>query len=222
MESAQSNQDRVIAETAEKRNELDGFIYETRSAVEGELAPFLTPAAVDELQNKLMREEDWLNDSMDQEPPVQKSDYVRHLTDLRALAEPAQRRRREKQQRSGAVSTFKSTLTKYRLQASSPEGKNAHIEASEKAKVIAAVDEQEQWLQDARRVGVERLADPILTKPVPKPQPAPAPAAAAPAPQPAPAAEAAAPAAEPQAASAEPAANMDIALQLHMERYLSA
>jgi heat shock protein 4 len=212
VEGAQSLQDRVIAETAEKRNELESFIYETRSALDAELQPFLKADAIAAFQKQLDAAESWLDEVRDQDTPVQKSDYVRKLAELKAVTDPAERRRGEQKNRAEAISALKSAATKYRLQAVSPDAKFAHIEANEKAKIVAAVDELESWLQGAvqkqdalngtdepvftcaelnnKRLALSKLADPIMSKPVPaapKPEAAPQPA-----PQAAPAADAAA------------------------------
>ena len=233
VEAAQALADRVFAETAEKRNEVEAFIYESRTDLETDLAPFLTAEAIASFGKQLDAAEQWLDEVRDQEVAPQKSDYVRKLAELKALGEPAQRRRGESKNRGSSVSALKSALTKYRLQAASPDAKYAHIDAADKARITAECETVEAWLQtatgqqdaraatedpaftcaecDGKRAALERLADPIMSRPVPKPAPAPAAPAAADAPMPdAGAAAAAAAAAASAAAAATAKAEADV------------
>lgn len=194
LEASQAGQDRVVAETAEKRNDLESFIYEIRNDISADLAPYVESAVADRFNTQLNEAEDWL--SSDEGYSAQKSEYVRKLSDLKSVSDPIKFRKNDSQNRSASVSSFRSSLTKYRLQASSPDAKFAHIDAAEKAKVLNLVAEGEAWLEqtqlrqdslpltadpvltcsecDNRRGILERLAHPILSKPIPPPAPVPA------------------------------------------------
>lgn len=204
LEASMAGQDRLIIETAEKRNDLETFLYDMRSKITGSLSEFITPAAADAFSAQLLEVDDWL--MTDEGCSAKKSEYVRRLADLKAVVDPVIRRQQEKSNRDQYVSALQQALTKYRMQAMSADQKFAHIEAAEKQKVLAACDETESWLStklseqsllsanqdpvltcaeiDGKRIALQNLAEPIMSKPVPAPAAAPAPApAAAPAPE---------------------------------------
>eukprot|EP00455_Lapot_gusevi_P024646 TRINITY_DN256_c0_g1_i3.p1 TRINITY_DN256_c0_g1~~TRINITY_DN256_c0_g1_i3.p1 ORF type:complete len:279 (+),score=118.05 TRINITY_DN256_c0_g1_i3:33-839(+) len=214
VEVEMSNQDRVVAETAEKRNELESYVYETRNSIQNELKDYIRSDIADQFVNTLNETEDWL--LTDEGSSCQKSEYVRRLKELKAIGDAAVRRKFEHENRERAVGQLKATVTRYQTSVGS-DPKYSHIEQSEKDRILAFCNQTEDWLTqvqaqqdrvplsedpvftcdslEKKRREIENLADPILSKPKPQPAPQPAqpaqPAAdAQPQPQPAPEASA--------------------------------
>ncbi|KAL2830929.1 heat shock protein 70 family [Aspergillus pseudoustus] len=88
-------EDKLIAETDEKKNELEGTIYEMRDKLDGVYAEFASDEEKDKLRSKLTDLEDWLyDDGYD----ATKSVYVAKLDEIRFVAGPIIQRYREKQE----------------------------------------------------------------------------------------------------------------------------
>ncbi|KAL3481879.1 heat shock protein 70 family [Aspergillus californicus] len=86
--------DKLIAETDEKKNELEGTIYEMRDKIDGIYADFASDEEKDKLRSKLSTLEDWLYEDGED---ATKSVYVSKLDEIRFVAGPIIQRHREKQ-----------------------------------------------------------------------------------------------------------------------------
>ncbi|KAL4934637.1 Hsp70 chaperone Hsp88 [Aspergillus undulatus] len=85
--------DKLIAETDEKKNELEGTIYEMRDKIDGVYAEFANEEEKDKLRSKLTDLEDWLYEEGED---TTKSVYVAKLDEIRFVAGPIIQRHREK------------------------------------------------------------------------------------------------------------------------------
>ncbi|CEN62637.1 Putative Hsp88-like protein [Aspergillus calidoustus] len=93
-ENSMYMEDKLVAETDEKKNELEGTIYELRDKIDGIYAEFASDEEKDKLRSKLTDLEDWLyEDGYD----ATKSVYVAKLDEIRFVAGPIIQRYREKQ-----------------------------------------------------------------------------------------------------------------------------
>ncbi|KAL2845192.1 heat shock protein 70 family [Aspergillus pseudodeflectus] len=93
-ENSMYMEDKLVAETDEKKNELEGTIYELRDKIDGIYAEFASEEEKDKLRSKLTDLEDWLyEDGYD----ATKSVYVAKLDEIRFVAGPIIQRYREKQ-----------------------------------------------------------------------------------------------------------------------------
>jgi heat shock protein 4 len=93
-ETSMYMEDKLVAETDEKKNELEGTIYELRDKIDGIYAEFASEEEKDKLRSKLTDLEDWLyEDGYD----ATKSVYVAKLDEIRFVAGPIIQRYREKQ-----------------------------------------------------------------------------------------------------------------------------
>lgn len=82
VEAAWANEDKVIRETADKRNELESYIYAMRTKLESTLRNYYTSNENSALATKLNEAEDWLyGDGFDST----KSNYARKIDELKAL-----------------------------------------------------------------------------------------------------------------------------------------
>jgi len=144
MEVAQSNADRVVQETAEKRNELESYVYDMRAKLDDSLKDFVKPEVKSSFHENLNAMEEWLyDDGYD----AQKSEYVKRINELRAVGDAIAQRHWETQHREDGVHQLKAAVAKYQAFVSIADGdKYAHISADDKAKVSASASTADEWL----------------------------------------------------------------------------
>ena len=194
LEAAMANEDRLITETADKRNELESYIYSMRDKVDGELKNFGSEDEKSNLKALLMESEDWLyGDGFDSV----KSMYVRKLDDLRAIGDKIEFRFAESLGRSEAVEGLKKQVDLCRQFASNRDESYSHITDDERDRIITEAKGAEDWMYDllakqtdlpdsvdpvltsamiqTRRQSLFNVTNPIMIKPKPKPAPPPAP-----------------------------------------------
>ncbi|RAH73049.1 Hsp70 chaperone Hsp88 [Aspergillus aculeatinus CBS 121060] len=92
-ENAMYMEDKLIAETDEKKNELEASIYELRDKIDGVYSEFASEEEKEKLRAKLMDTEDWLYDEGED---TTKSVYVAKMDEIRFIAGPIIQRHREK------------------------------------------------------------------------------------------------------------------------------
>ncbi|EFJ49538.1 heat shock protein Hsp70E [Volvox carteri f. nagariensis] len=196
--------DRLQEETNERKNALEGYVYDLRNKLYDAYAPYIKEADKEVLQGQLTAMEDWLYDEGED---TTKSVYIAKLDELKAKGAPVERRYAEDQTRGSAVEGLRSTLEHYRSLARSDRPQYAHISPEERATVLKECDAAQAWLDERlalqanltkadepalltadinkKRDTVERACKPIMSKPAPPP-PTPPPAAASPAAEPEP------------------------------------
>ncbi|OJJ63675.1 hypothetical protein ASPSYDRAFT_25728 [Aspergillus sydowii CBS 593.65] len=123
--------DKLIAETDEKKNELEGTIYEMRDKIDGVYAEFASEEEKDKLRSKLTDLEDWLYEEGDD---TTKSVYVAKLDEIRFVAGPIIQRHREK------LDAEREAIQK--AQEEEAVKKRAEIEAKRKAEEEAKAAEE--------------------------------------------------------------------------------
>lgn len=204
VEAQMAFDDRLITETADKRNELESYIYSMRDKVVGEFKTYITAAEKDEMSQKLNTAEDWLyGDGFDSS----KQEYGRQLETLKVIGNAVEFRCVEAQTaRPHAVELLKKQLDMCKQFASKYDENTAHILEEEREKLRKEVQKTENWMYDMigkqgdlpasanpcltseiiskKRNELFGFSNPIITKPKPKPVVVPTPA-----PTPAPKAE---------------------------------
>ncbi|PWY77439.1 heat shock protein 70 [Aspergillus heteromorphus CBS 117.55] len=93
-ENSMYMEDKLIAETDEKKNELEASIYELRDKIDGIYSEFANEEEKDKLRAKLTDLEDWLYEEGED---TTKSVYVAKMDEIRFVAGPIVQRYREKQ-----------------------------------------------------------------------------------------------------------------------------
>jgi len=183
-------QDRLVAETDMKRNELESYVLEIRGAIQDALGEYETEDVKAAFLETLMTTEDWL---YDEGFDAQKSEFVNRIQELRKVGDPIQQRAFEAMNRENAVQKLKSVIGKYQTAASSEDEKYSHIEAEERAKVATLCTETDAWLAeslskmdrqakhenplvtcsqlDAKKNEIESTCGAIMNKPKPAPKP---------------------------------------------------
>ncbi|KAG6005864.1 Heat shock protein hsp88 [Claviceps maximensis] len=92
-EASMIMEDKLVADTEEKKNELETYIYDLRAKLDEQYAEFTTEEEKASIKSQLEAAEDWLYDEGDD---ASKGVYVAKLDELRALAGPLVQRHFEK------------------------------------------------------------------------------------------------------------------------------
>jgi heat shock protein 4 len=186
--------DTLAIETAEAKNSLESYIYNTRSKLQDSLVPFSTEEERTPLLKMLDEAENWLyGDGED----VTKSVYAEKLASLQKHGDPIALRGKEAELRPEAINALVDAIAHWQGELSTTSDKYDHIDKADKDKISAELDNARTWLvasrakQDAlpqtanpvlltadliaRKNNLEKLAKPILSRPKPKPKPAEAP-----------------------------------------------
>jgi heat shock protein 4 len=165
-EVAMANTDRIVQETADKRNELESYIYDMRDKVSSEshYGPYGTDAEKADFASRNEAMENWLyEDGFD----ATKAVYVEKLAELKKYGDPLKKRRLEAESRPNAVSSLKASLEVYNkwVNESQADEKYEHITDEERATVHGQCDEISAWLYGMldKQGGMAANQDPILT-----------------------------------------------------------
>ncbi|CAM9352873.1 unnamed protein product [Pylaiella littoralis] len=144
VEAQMANQDRVIQETADKRNELESYVYAMRDKLVGTLQPYIEGEEAKAFGSSLTAAEDWLYS--DEGFDSTKSVYTAKLKELTDLGNPVENRLYETTHRQEAASDLQKVIDGYVKFANSSDDAYAHIETEEKAKVRDCSKKAEKWL----------------------------------------------------------------------------
>jgi len=139
---------REIMETDEKRNDLEGYIFNMRDKIsEGmEYGAFVSSADRDAFSSALMTAEDWLYDN----PDSTKIQYIEKLEELKRSGDPIVWRCKEDANRAEWIEAVMGTVKNYRSASQDPGDKYGHISPDKLSKISTACSELETWLQDAK------------------------------------------------------------------------
>ncbi|TGO24564.1 hypothetical protein BPAE_0100g00320 [Botrytis paeoniae] len=88
-ENTMNMEDKLVADTEEKKNELETYIYEMRSKIDDQYAEFASDEEKEKLKAKLEASEDWLYDEGED---ASKAVYVSKMDDIRMVAGPIAQR----------------------------------------------------------------------------------------------------------------------------------
>jgi heat shock protein 4 len=92
-EAAMVMEDKLVADTEEKKNELETYIYDMRNKLDDQYADLASDEEKEKIREKLMASEDWLYDEGDD---TTKAVYIAKMDEIRALAGPVVQRHFEK------------------------------------------------------------------------------------------------------------------------------
>ena len=107
LEANMALEDRIIVETADKRNELESYLYSMRDKLDKSLKAYGQDQVRDHLKSLMTSTEDWLyNEGFDST----KSEYSRKLDELKAISNPIETRLYEAENRSYAIDGLKKQL----------------------------------------------------------------------------------------------------------------
>jgi len=149
IEVAMANNDRIVRETADMRNELESYIYGMRDKVtsDSQLGTYSSDAEKAAFTAKNEATENWLyEDGFDASKKV----YAEKLGELKALGEPMEKRQRESQQRPAAVQSLQASLETFTnwVNESQSDAKYDHITDGERETVRTKSSEISTWLYE--------------------------------------------------------------------------
>jgi heat shock protein 4 len=181
--------DKLVADTEDRKNALEEYVYDMRGKVEDRFAAYTKPEEKEKLFAALTEAEDWLYSEEGEE--ATKSVYVERLDKLKALGDPITQRYREAEDRPRTVSSLRETMNEYMDKATSSDERYSHIDEKEKQKIVEQVANTQHWLDslvarqaerpknenpvllakdvEEKRQAIIMMAVPILSKPKPKP-----------------------------------------------------
>lgn len=166
MEVAMANNDRIIKETADMRNELESYIYDMRDRIvsDSHLGMYATTEEKGAFQDANEKMENWLyEDGFDATKKV----YAEKLAELKALGSPIERRQVEAQARAACVDALKVNLDKFQnwVNDSQADESFAHISDEEREKTRLLVDSISGWMYEMldRQGNLNLNQDPVLT-----------------------------------------------------------
>ncbi|MDI1485321.1 MAG: adenyl-nucleotide exchange factor sse1 [Ramalina farinacea] len=126
-EGAMFMEDKLVADTEDKKNELESYIYELRGKIDDQYSDFASDEEKTKLKEKLEQSEDWLYDEGED---ASKNVYVAKMDEIRFVAGPIVGRYQDKieEERQAVLKIEEEKAAK----------KRAEIEARKKAEEEAA------------------------------------------------------------------------------------
>ncbi|OTA99290.1 hypothetical protein M426DRAFT_325275 [Hypoxylon sp. CI-4A] len=88
-ESSMVMEDKLVADTEEKKNELETYIYDLRNKLDDQFADFANDDEKDKIRSKLTESEDWLYEDGED---ATKAVYIAKMEEIRSMAGPITQR----------------------------------------------------------------------------------------------------------------------------------
>ncbi|KAF3061322.1 Heat shock protein hsp88 [Daldinia childiae] len=88
-EASMLMEDKLVADTEEKKNELETYIYDLRNKLDDQYADFASEEEKEKLRTKLTQSEDWLYEDGED---ATKAVYIAKMDEIRAMAGPITQR----------------------------------------------------------------------------------------------------------------------------------
>jgi len=111
-EAQMAAQDKLIQETADKRNELETYIYGMRDKIIDQLQPYVEDAVKEEFSRRLENAEQWLYS--DEGFDTTKAEYAKQINELKSIGDPIEKRLWEHSYRDNTVSQLTSLIEEYK------------------------------------------------------------------------------------------------------------
>lgn len=148
-ESAMVMEDKLVADTEEKKNELEAYIYDLRAKLDEQYSEFASDEEKETIKAKLEATEDWLYEEGED---TTKGVYVAKIDEIRAMAGPIVQRHFEKVESERQAALEKAEAER--------AAKKAEEDARKAAEAEKANPDQEMKDADAPQQETEGTADP--------------------------------------------------------------
>lgn len=148
-------EDKLVADTEEKKNELETYIYELRNKLDDQYAPFASDEEKEKLRSKLEATEEWLYDEGED---ASKGIYVAKIEELRALAGPIVQRYFDKVEADRQAVQARIDAEKAAKAAAEAEARKAAGGGSDKPAAEEAPKDEEMTDADAPKAEVEEAS----------------------------------------------------------------
>ncbi|KAJ3070834.1 adenyl-nucleotide exchange factor sse1 [Podochytrium sp. JEL0797] len=135
--------DRLVIDTAEKRNQLEEYVYYAREKLDMAWSDFIVDSERTSFMKECNEMEDWLyGDGED----ATKSVYVEKLAGLKKQGDPVAARYLESEERPRAERLFREYANDIAIKLAAEDDRYAHIDAADMAKVKKELDTKLAWL----------------------------------------------------------------------------
>jgi len=157
-EAAMAMEDKLVADTEEKKNELETYIYDLRNKLDDQYADLASDEEKDKIREKLTASEDWLYDEGDD---TTKAVYIAKMDEIRALAGPVVQRHFEKveAERQALQARLEAERAKKAAEAEAAR-KAADAEKAQQEGANGGAKDEEMTDADAPKAEVEEAGDP--------------------------------------------------------------
>lgn len=115
-------EDKLVADTEDKKNELEAYIYELRGAIDDKYSEFASEQEKEKIKDKLEKSEDWLYDEGDD---ATKAQYIAKMDEIKFVAGPVIQRYNDKIEEERQA--------RLKLEEEAAAKKRAELEAKKKA-----------------------------------------------------------------------------------------
>ncbi|KAH8774876.1 putative heat shock protein Hsp88 [Hyaloscypha finlandica] len=148
-ESSMIMEDKLVADTEEKKNELETYIYDMRNKIDDQYSDFASDDEKTKLKAKLETVEEWLYDEGDDST---KAIYISKMDEIRGLAGPIAQRYFDKveEERQAAQAIAEAEATKKREMA----------EAARKAAMAQEAANKDEEMTDAETIKPDEVSEP--------------------------------------------------------------
>lgn len=160
-ESEMSFRDHLVAETADRKNALEEYIYEMRSKLEGSYAEFIAKEDAVKLGAMMNETEEWL---YGEGSDATKGVYIARLESLQAIGQPVKERARDWEERPKAEQRLRDFIVEVFETLSKPDGPFACADDSDKEKLLKECQQKLQWIdaQVQAQTKLPRHVTPVL------------------------------------------------------------
>ena len=155
--------DKLVADTEDRKNALEEYVYDTRSKLEERYAQFVQAEEKEKLMTMLAESEDWLYSEEGED--ASKSAYVSRLETLQNVGAPIHFRWKENEERPRAASQLREVVNNYMSVFENEPEKYDHLSDEDKTKVIEKAATVGKWLDDYmyKQSEMPKNVDPKLT-----------------------------------------------------------
>lgn len=154
--------DRLVIDTADRRNALEEYVYDVRSKLEMAWSEFMPDAARADFLKSLNSMEDWLYGEGED---ATKSLYVEKLEALRKVGDPVAFRYLEREERPLSEKKFKEYINSVVLKVDSGDEKYTHIPAEDMNRIKEECKKKMSWLNEmiGKQNELPLSSDPVVT-----------------------------------------------------------
>ncbi|KAL9600053.1 MAG: hypothetical protein Q9219_003423 [cf. Caloplaca sp. 3 TL-2023] len=139
-------EDKLVADTEDKKNELESYIYELRSKIDDQYAEFANDEEKAKLKEKLEQSEDWLYEEGED---ATRGVYVAKMDEIRFVAGPIVGRYQEKieEERQAVLKAEEEKMAKKRAEIEAKKKAEEEAKKAKEEKEAAKKGEQQQQQQ---------------------------------------------------------------------------
>eukprot|EP01089_Gocevia_fonbrunei_P019392 TRINITY_DN6857_c0_g1_i2.p1 TRINITY_DN6857_c0_g1~~TRINITY_DN6857_c0_g1_i2.p1 ORF type:complete len:800 (-),score=248.21 TRINITY_DN6857_c0_g1_i2:49-2448(-) len=161
-EDARVADDQEIIETAEFKNAVESYVYETKSALSYDWEDFVLSADSSSFQEKLDAARDWLYNEGQE---AKRDDYKNKLNELKSIGDQIDRRRSEFFGRDEAVKSWNDSINFWSAEVHSNDPKYEHISEEDKSRVKDKITEVIDLIRPKLNAlsKMKKTDDPVLT-----------------------------------------------------------